>query len=61
MSRRDALQEFLDLVIPAFRDKGAWEDLAWNVIGCLTEEQLRQLCVDFKDDLLIMSTLEWED
>ena len=59
MNRRDALQDFLSEVIPTFRDKGAWEDLAWNVIGVLTEEQLRQLKADFDGDLMIMSTDEW--
>ncbi|HUF97672.1 MAG TPA: hypothetical protein VMM60_06040 [Ilumatobacter sp.] len=59
MSKRDALQEFLSEVVPAFREKNAWEDLAWNVINKLTEEQLVELKADFDNNLMIFSTDEW--
>ena len=59
MSRRDALQDFLSEVVPVFREKGNWEDLAWNVINKLTEEQLVELRSDFEAGLLISATDEW--
>ena len=57
--RREALQVFLEEVVPLFREKGSWEDLAWNVINKLTEEQLIELKADFDDGMLILSTDEW--
>ena len=59
MSRREALQQFLGDVIPAFRDRGAWEDLAWNLINALTEEQLQRIKEDFDNGLMIVATDEW--
>lgn len=59
MSRRDALQEFIEEVVPAFRDRNAWEDLAWNVIGKLTAEQLAELKNDYEAGLMVMQDDEW--
>lgn len=43
MSHREAHTAFLTEVIPAYRDRGAWEELAWNLIAKLNEDQLREL------------------
>ena len=59
MSRREALQTFITDVIPTFREKGAWEDLAWNVINKLNEEQLTELRREFDEGLLILATDDW--
>ncbi len=59
MSRRDALQSFITEIVPEFREKGNWEDLAWNVINKLSEEQLVELKADYDAGLMIMATDEW--
>ena len=61
MSKREALQTFITEVVPAFRDRDAWQDLAWNVINKLEEEQLEELLEEFRDGLLIVATDDWSD
>jgi enoyl-CoA hydratase/carnithine racemase len=46
--RRQALQEFLTSVVPEFRNSDAWEELAWNIVGALTANQLTELSDSYK-------------
>lgn len=61
MSKRESLQAFITEVVPTFRDRNAWQDLAWNVINKLEEDQLDELLEDFRDGLMIVATDDWSD